>query len=186
MKNAAISYRIIRIRDGSKLADSSNMAIFQLPSQERLQQDILPGLKKEIEVKVKGMLQTADFVAITADAWTSHTCTSFVSITAHFLSNQGQLETKLLDCTSFHVRHTAENLKERLQQVMNDHAIGDKLVAAVSDNASNVTKAIVDAGMKSKRKWVEKHLLVSPTSVRFRGSVFCPLLEFGRQRSFEG
>ncbi len=52
-------------------------------------EDILPGLKNEVKGQIKKVLQTLDFVAITENAWTIRTCTSFV-ITSHFLSKEGQ------------------------------------------------------------------------------------------------
>lgn len=80
-------------------------------------------------------------VAITTDSWTSVSCTSFVATTVHFVLDD-KLQMRLLDCSSFHQRSTAVNLKDKLLDVLNDFYIKDKVICVVTDNAANVKKAV--------------------------------------------
>lgn len=48
----------------------------------------------------------------------------------------------LLSCFEFSDRHTAENLADELLRVAKDWKIENKVVCCVTDNASNIVKAI--------------------------------------------
>ena len=99
---------------------------------------------------MKAKLEKANFAALTCDGWTSRG-RSFVTITAHFLDEEGVLLSKMLSCQSFHVRETGENLLARIESVLMDHKIvQEKLVAAVRDSGSNIVKALKIMGRKGK------------------------------------
>ncbi|RXN32920.1 zinc finger BED domain-containing 1-like protein [Labeo rohita] len=50
----------------------------------------------------------------------------------------------LLDCFNFSDRHTAAHLARELTRVTDEWGLGDKIVACVSDNASNIVSAVRD------------------------------------------
>jgi hypothetical protein len=101
------------------------------------------------EGKGHGEICTTNWVALTTDLWSSLTCTSFMAVTAHYiLGEEGcKLQTKVLDCSRFHGRHTGESIKERLLSVISDFNATEKIVCIVSENGANVKKAISDSGI---------------------------------------
>jgi hypothetical protein len=119
---------------------------YQLPSRQTITKSIIPRLTEDTKKALSESLLQAKWVAITTDMWSSSTCTSFMSVTGHFLEDD-ELTSALLDCSSFHGRHTSANITARLLHVVSEFEITDKIVCAVSDNAANVKKAIVDANM---------------------------------------
>jgi hypothetical protein len=120
---------------------------YQLPCRRTLSKNIIPSLAEEEKGRIADDLKFADTIALTTDTWTSLTSTSFMSVTAHFLNDEEILSSKMLDCSSFHERHTSENLKERLLDVIADFDVSEKVVCIVSDNATNITKAVIDSGI---------------------------------------
>lgn len=68
-----------------------------------------------------------------------------MSVTCHFIDDY-KMVSVLLDCFEMSERHTAGNLSEQLVRVAREWGIADKVVACVSDNASNVVKAIQNTG----------------------------------------
>ena len=56
------------------------------------------------------------------------------------------MDSVLLDCFEMSERHTADKLSEQLVRVAREWGIADKVAACVSDNASNVVKAIQNTG----------------------------------------
>jgi hypothetical protein len=122
---------------------------YQMPCRRTLRKNLIPTLKEEEKAKVMEEICTTNWVAITTDLWSSLTCTSFMAITAHYISGEEgtELHTKVLDCSCFHLRHTAENIKDRLLSVISDFNAAEKIVCVVSDNGANVKKAILDSGL---------------------------------------
>jgi hypothetical protein len=119
---------------------------YQLPTHKTISKSIIPRLVGETKNAICESLLQARSVALTTDMWSSSTCTSFMAVTAHYMD--GELTSSLLDCSSFHGRHTSENITKRLLDVVADFDISLKVICVVSDNAANVTKAIRDAHMK--------------------------------------
>jgi hypothetical protein len=119
---------------------------YQLPSRRTISKKIIPSLTEEEKSRVCNNLKNAEAVALTTDAWSSITCTSFMAVTSHFLDNHGTLCSKMLDCSRFHQHHTAENIKTRLLEVIAWFDLSMKVVCVVMDNAANVKKAVVESG----------------------------------------
>ena len=131
---------------------------YQLPSRQYLSQKLIPEAKDAVRTTLLKDLATANWIAITTDMWSSLTVTSFLAITGHYANSQGDLVSCLIDCSSFHARHTSENITERLQKVLEEYQIQGKIVAAISDNAANMKKAITNAGKSQYRVLLIKYV----------------------------
>ncbi|XP_046753163.1 E3 SUMO-protein ligase ZBED1-like [Diprion similis] len=94
---------------------------------------------------VKIQLSGIDHLTLTTDVWTDTLNTkSFLGITAHFVS-EGELVSIVIGVTELNERHTAENLGWWLLKITSDWNIkNESILAIVTDNASNITKAITD------------------------------------------
>ena len=98
--------------------------------------------------ELKNQLESAEWVTITTDLWSSRAVVSYMAVTCHFLSATDELTTKALSVQSFHARETNENIKERLLGVLGEYNITEKVLCACSDRGGNVKKAIIEAGIK--------------------------------------
>ncbi|XP_053686263.1 zinc finger BED domain-containing protein 4 [Sabethes cyaneus] len=80
----------------------------------------------------------AQAVCITSDGWTSIKNEGFYALTAHYIDKRGVLQAVLLECSSFHQRHTAENIAGWIEVVLIRFSIRYKVTAIVTDNAANM------------------------------------------------
>ncbi|XP_005110616.1 zinc finger BED domain-containing protein 4-like [Aplysia californica] len=81
-------------------------------------------------------------VTLTTDIWTSRRTQAFITVTAHFMSPAWELMSCVLETPRIAEAHTAANIAVILAEVMENWRIRDKVVAIVTDNASNMVAAI--------------------------------------------
>ncbi|XP_077513696.1 uncharacterized protein LOC144124718 isoform X2 [Amblyomma americanum] len=101
------------------------------------------------DVRLK--LSDQDYVATTADIWsTPHR--SFMGVTVHWIDRNSLSRRSLaLACRRFAGRHTYDKIGELLEDIRQDFDIShDKIVATVTDNASNFVKAFKEFGLRSE------------------------------------
>lgn len=116
---------------------------YSLPSRKTLSTSLLPVLYNEIYKKVQSDIEVnAQYVALTTDAWTSLKNESYTAITVHFIDQNCELKSYLLSCAKFSMRHTSENIKDCLQNIVRQWGLQNKIAACTTDNASNITSAI--------------------------------------------
>ncbi|KAE9523772.1 hypothetical protein AGLY_015832 [Aphis glycines] len=116
---------------------------YSLPSRKTLSTSLLPVLYNEIYKKVHSDIEVnAQYVALTTDAWTSLKNESYTAITVHFIDQNCELKSYLLSCAKFPMRHTSENIKDCLQNIVRQWGLQNKIAACTTDNASNITSAI--------------------------------------------
>ena len=85
------------------------------------------------------MLQEPNHIALTTDIWTSVATQSYITVTAHFISSNWDLKTCLLQTANFPENHTADNIYEKLKEILsNFHVSCDKVVSVVHDQGSNM------------------------------------------------
>ena len=99
-----------------------------------------------LKEELKGILVSKD-VAITTDLWTSRAIKSYITITAHFLDEQWNLQNKVLLTPEMPERHTAKHIAERLQESVKDWNIDERNISAiVRDNGRNMQLAVQELG----------------------------------------
>uniref|UniRef100_A0AAG5DQS5 HAT C-terminal dimerisation domain-containing protein n=2 Tax=Anopheles atroparvus TaxID=41427 RepID=A0AAG5DQS5_ANOAO len=96
----------------------------------------------ETKEKVNNSILKAKYISLTTDGWTNYNNVSFFAITGHFINEDGYLQTLLLKCSEFALNHTAVNIAEWIQNIMEEYDIKNKVVAVVTDNATNMKAAI--------------------------------------------
>lgn len=115
---------------------------YELPSRHAISRTMLPAMYEKCVTETTEVLNIAKKVCITTDCWTSVNMESFMAVTAHFLNDNFQPISLLLDCSNFSAQHTAANLAKELNNVVTEWKIKDKLLMVVSDNAANIKAAI--------------------------------------------
>jgi hypothetical protein len=76
-------------------------------------------------------------MAIACDAWTSSNRLAFLAIVGSWITQDWKLEEILLDFVELHGAHSGQNMASAIASVVSELDISNKLVALVSDNASN-------------------------------------------------
>ena len=116
------------------------------PSRRFFTDTAVPKLYREVKLEVEEALSPAERVALTCDAWTSRAVDSYVTITAHYLTEDWRLQSHVLQTRAVHESHTGANIADLLQKAAQEWGIADKNLVVVTDNASNMTVAIQLAG----------------------------------------
>ena len=120
---------------------------YTLPSRSTVSRTLLPKMNGELRKKLKGELDAVDYIAITTDCWTSRATDSYITATAHFIDSEWNLRSVVLETVIMIEAHTSENLRKQLLNIFESWEIKEKIVAIVSDNASNIKKAIKELGL---------------------------------------
>jgi len=117
---------------------------YSLPSRKTLSVSLLPVLYNKISDEIKSDIEVnAQYVSVTTDAWTSLKNESYMAVTVHFIDKSCQLKSYLLQCAKFPQRHISVNIKNSLLNTLKDWGLQNKVAACTTDNAANVTAAII-------------------------------------------
>ena len=120
---------------------------YKIPSRNHITNTCMPALYTQVKSQVEKELANAERVAITSDAWTSCATESYVTITAHHITPDWTLNVHVLQTRAFKGSHTGKNIGALLKQACIDWKLFDKEPALVTDNASNMVLAGVEAEM---------------------------------------
>ena len=81
--------------------------------------------------------------AVTTDIWTSRATEAYMTINAHYISNEWKIESNLLYTSEMVERHIGTNIASRIQEVLEVWNIQASHVSAVvTDNGSDMTAAL--------------------------------------------
>ncbi|XP_050510130.1 E3 SUMO-protein ligase ZBED1-like isoform X2 [Diabrotica virgifera virgifera] len=117
---------------------------YTLPDRKTISKIMIPHLYEQCMTKVKTLLEQGSTFCITTDCWTSRIYeTSYIGVTVHFLTEDFKLISVLLECGVLDMLHTSEDLATELLRIAVEWNIQNKILLAVSDNAENITNAIV-------------------------------------------
>lgn len=82
-------------------------------------------------------------VCLTVEGWsTDESSHRYFAVTGHFISDQLEMKSYLLDCLVYTNQHTITYLKDELMRVMEEWSVQEKVVAVVTDNIGEVLTAI--------------------------------------------
>ena len=95
------------------------------------------GYQKAIELMKNFIEKTCDYAAITTDLWTSRVKNGYIGITCHWLTPEMKLCDILVCVDQISYPHTGEYKLKVL-------GLEKKVIIAVTDNGSNMVKAIGD------------------------------------------
>lgn len=123
---------------------------YQLPSRKTISTVMLPALYHQTKAELKMELgpECNYSVCLTTDLWTSRSNESYIAVTGHYMTDDFELKTILLDCRNFQDSHTSENIQEMLTNIVAEWGLTNKINFAVSDNAANIQKAINNIGWR--------------------------------------
>src|ERR1044071_2222522 len=89
------------------------------------------------------MAETAEYLALTLDIWSSRAHDAYLGITCHWLTPKFELYEVILDMTDFPKSHTVEEILIKLKsQLTKFNIIQESIIGITTDNGSNVKAAI--------------------------------------------
>ena len=98
---------------------------------------------KEREKICKQMSDGLQWYDVTCDGWSSRANHSYLSVTLHYINNKWELKCFLHETGEMVEQHTAINLANYLEEVLDRWNLPvTQISAVVTDNASNITAAI--------------------------------------------
>ncbi|XP_072400407.1 E3 SUMO-protein ligase ZBED1-like [Diabrotica undecimpunctata] len=115
---------------------------YELPSRKVLSNSLLSASYEHCVTKLRTIVVTTRYVAITTDGWTSINNEGFYAITAHFIDDDCKMKSGLLPSFKFVGQHTSENISEQIKKTLSEWQVDNKIVACVTDNAANMVKAV--------------------------------------------
>jgi hypothetical protein len=88
------------------------------------------------------LLHPITFVYLTLDLWTARSNNGYLGITCSFLDQQYNL--KEIALTISHVRypHTAENINDAIEEILEKWDLRSKVYSITTDNGSNIKKCV--------------------------------------------
>lgn len=95
--------------------------------------------------KIKTMLSKVEHICLTTDIWTEPFNTqSYIGVAAHYINFEAtQLECLSLGIKELEKSHNAEYISTIVSEILDEwHINADSVVAVITDNASNIVKAM--------------------------------------------
>ena len=127
---------------------------YKIPSRTHFTEKVLVNMyadaKRDMKLVIKGALS----LSLTTDSWTSITNDSYIAVTMHALTKDWSFKSYILTADSAHCSsHTAENLRDMLEQVLKDWDLTGEMFIT-TDNAANICKAITGEGSNPNLKHI--------------------------------
>ncbi|KAI2645902.1 E3 SUMO-protein ligase ZBED1 [Labeo rohita] len=119
---------------------------YKIPSRQFFSEKCIPELYRSTKEELQLKLSQSVRVALTTDSWTSCSTESYVTITAHLISMNWQMQSFVLQTRTLNEAHTGKNIGELLRDACSEWTIADKSPALVTDNARNMIVAGKVAG----------------------------------------
>jgi len=114
---------------------------YVFPTRTTFRNSLIPTATQQMEKAIQCKLTHLSHVYLTIDLWTNRNMKSFLGITIHFIDEEWKLSSYVLAADSFPGRHTAENIAEAYDNVVEKFKLTTKVTKVVSDNASSMLKA---------------------------------------------
>ncbi|CAB5351885.1 unnamed protein product [Rhizophagus irregularis] len=109
----------------------------KIPSTDTIKNKIMTYYEED-KVKMKALLKDLPGkVSFTMDCWTSPSTKSFLSITAHFINKEWNLQNIIIDFIQTQDSHTGSNIKDAFLLGISNMSLESKIMGITTDNASN-------------------------------------------------
>jgi hypothetical protein len=81
-------------------------------------------------------------VALTSDIWSGNAKEDYISVFAHYVNADWELQKKIIGLRLIQVKHSDENISTSIASVVEEYGLIDKTFSITLDNASSNAKAI--------------------------------------------
>jgi len=81
-------------------------------------------------------------VCLTSNIWSGNVKEDYLSVVAHYINSDWQLEKRVLGLVLIDVSHNGQNIADRVVSVLTDYGLTEKVFAVTLDNASSNVSAM--------------------------------------------
>ena len=116
---------------------------YDTPTRRYYTDTLLPKMLNECTLQLREEITGLTGIGLTTDSWTSSATENYIAYTAHYITKDWELKSKVLSTSCSEESHTAKNLAQDMTNTEEKWGM-DKLLFGptyVHDNAANVTKA---------------------------------------------
>ncbi|CAF1130762.1 unnamed protein product, partial [Brachionus calyciflorus] len=117
-----------------------------LPCRQTITQNLIPEKYECIKQKLSLELRDLRFVSLTTDCWTSNSNNPYLCVTVHFVNSNFQFVSRLLCLEYLEQEHKADYLNEKLDSIIKDWNLDEKVFKIVADSGSNIKSALTKRG----------------------------------------
>ena len=125
------------------MANTLSQGTYDPPTRRYFTDTLLPKMLNECNLQLKEEIKHLNGIGLTTDSWTSMATEHYITYTAHYITHDWELKSKVLSTSCSEEKHTAANLAAHMKITEEKWGI-DKLLfdpVYVHDNATNITKA---------------------------------------------
>ena len=83
-------------------------------------------------------------IACTSDIWNSSNKNDYLSVVIHYVDRDWYLHKKIIGFEHMNMRHTGKNISDRINEVLEEWGLVNRIVAITMDNAPANTTAITE------------------------------------------
>jgi hypothetical protein len=94
------------------------------------------------DVLKNSVLPGTHSIALTFDIWSGNAREDYISVVTHYVSANWELQKRVVGFRLIEVKHSGENIAERIANVVEEFGLIDKVFAITLDNASSNAKAM--------------------------------------------
>ena len=93
-------------------------------------------------VPMKSVLPAAFSVSLTSNIWSGNAKEDYISVVAHYVNADWELQKKVIGLRLIEVSHSGENIASRIAAVVEEYGLIDKIFSVTLDNASFNARAM--------------------------------------------
>jgi hypothetical protein len=115
---------------------------FEKVSRQTTTRDLVKLFAEQRAMLMNSVLPTASSVSLTSDIWSGNAKEDYISVVAHCVSADWELQQKVVGFRLIEVKHSGENIADRIASVVEEFGLIDKVFAITLDNAFANSKAM--------------------------------------------
>jgi uncharacterized protein (UPF0210 family) len=116
--------------------------LFSKVSRQTTTRDLAKLFVERRDVLKNSVLPGTHSVSLTSDIWSGNAKKDYICVVAHYVSADWELQKKVVGFMLIEVKHSGENIAERIASVVEEFGLIDKVFAVTLDNVSSNAKAM--------------------------------------------
>jgi hypothetical protein len=116
--------------------------LFSKVSRQMTTRDLGKLFTEKRDVLKNSVLPVASSVSLTSDIWSGNAKEDYISVVCHYVNSDWELQKRVVGFRLIDVKHSGENIAERIAGVVEEFGVVDKIFAVTLDNASSNVKAM--------------------------------------------
>jgi len=115
--------------------------LFEKVSRQTTTRDMSKLFDEQRAMLMKSLLPAASSVSLTSDIWSGNAKEDYISVVAHYVSADWELQKKVVGLRLIDVSYSGENIADRIASVVEEFCLIDKVFSVSLDNASANSRA---------------------------------------------